>query len=242
MNCSGEKGKSFFVISFPGLHKLQLLYPFQCTAFLGEPLCNFFFHSCFTTQRSNKFNTQLPRSLLFMLPSDSATLLGTPCKDHCVPLSLVTNALWFLGVPKGDLESHGGFQLHISRPRTTQKKAGVRWFKGIYLAVEGEKFPHLPTAQMCFKAWTISTMVFSSLCWYFSSQEQRNGNGSFPVGMLRCVLFWAMFPLVLPVIKIIYQEQPFLMLITGFKSLPKGRIKFYAIFYVRNPLFDEIHI
>lgn len=34
MNCSGEKGKSFSVISFPCLHQLLLLSSFQCMIFM----------------------------------------------------------------------------------------------------------------------------------------------------------------------------------------------------------------
>lgn len=56
-----------------------------------------------------------------------------------------------------------------------------------------------------------------------------------------------MFPLVLPVFKIIPLSRSTVsnissVLVTGFKTLPKGKIKFYAVFYVINQLFDEIHI
>lgn len=191
MNCSGEKGKSFFVISFPGLHKLQLLYPFQCTAFLGEPLCNFFFHSCFTTQRSNKFNTQLPRSLLFMLPSDSATLHGSPCKDHYVPLSLVTNALWFLGVPKGRCWNHtgvssctsAGLELHRRRQEWGDLKEFIWQLKGksslIFpqhkCVLRHEPFPrwyfHLYVGTSAAKSSVMGMVHFLLECFGVSSSE-----------------------------------------------------------------------
>lgn len=100
-----------------------------------------FFHSCVTTQRVLVEITVLSLvakilTLVFRYPKRWA-LLKSPA-----------------------FTSHRGFQVHISRLWAAEKKVGVRWFKGIYLAVEGGKFPPLPTAQMSLNHFHYGIFIF----------------------------------------------------------------------------------
>lgn len=78
MNCSGEKGKPFSVISFPGLHKLQLLSSFQCI------ILTHWNHLTIKNAQSKQTNKKI--KVLFHHPEN-------PCGDHCVQLSLLPNVL-----------------------------------------------------------------------------------------------------------------------------------------------------